>query len=101
VIWFCWRNGFHWQGILLALWRPGLNPRPVHVDFWWTGVALEQAFPKVQGNSLREFQPLRYSRRGGHAEGEYVNIGRETQVSVPPYRCSICPPLVTRQMSIL
>ena len=27
--------------------------------------------------------------------------GETLQVSVLPYRCSICPPLVTRQMSIL
>ena len=31
-----------------------------------------------------------------------ISIGRESlQVSVLPYRCSICAPLVTRQMSIL
>jgi hypothetical protein len=47
VIWFCWYNGFHWQDILYTLWRPGLNPRPVHVDLWWTGLAVEQAFLKV------------------------------------------------------
>ena len=30
-----------------------------------------------------------------------ISIGRESvQVSVLPYRCSICAPLVTRQMSI-
>ena len=97
---------------------------------------------------LRDFRPLRYSSRDGHAEEEHVNRGRETpsfcptlqvldmstlgdaadvnpvlkflqhiglvtpkgsmstegetlQVPVLPYRFSICPPLVTRQMSIL
>ena len=29
--------------------------------------------------SLREFRPLRYSSRNGHAEGEHVNRGRGTQ----------------------
>ena len=28
--------------------------------------------------SLREFRPLRYSSRDGHAEGEHVNRGRDT-----------------------
>jgi len=59
----------------------------------------------TQGNSfksLRDFRPLRFSSRDGHTEGEHVNRGRETlQVSVLPWRCSICPTLVTQQMSIL
>ena len=57
----------------------------------------------IQGNSksLRDFRPLRYSRRDGHAEGERGNRGETLQVSVLPYRCSICPLLVTQQMSIL
>ena len=57
---------------------------------------------RVIHKSLRDFQPLRYSNRDGHAQGEHVNRERETlQVSVLPYRCSIRPPLVTRQISIL
>ena len=45
---------------------------------------------RVIHKSLRDFRPLRYSSRDGHAEGEHVNIGRDTPVSVLPYRCSIC-----------
>ena len=117
---------------------------------------------RIIRKSVRDFRPLRYSSRDGHAEGEHVNRGRDTlsfcptlqvldmstlgdaadvdpvikflphtlspsgiydlcstltgivtpngsmstegetlQFSVLPYRCSICPPLVTRQMSIL
>ena len=33
--------------------------------------------------------------------GSMSTEGETLQVSVLPYRCSICPPLVTRQMSIL
>ena len=50
--------------------------------------------------SLREFRPLRYCSRNFHAEGEHVNRGRGTPIFCP-HRFSICPPLVTRQMSIL
>ena len=34
-------------------------------------------------------------------KGSMSTEGETLQVSVPPYMCSICPPLVTRQMSIL
>jgi len=34
-------------------------------------------------------------------KGSMSTEGETLQVSVVPYRCSICPPLVTRQMSIL
>ena len=37
---------------------------------------------KVIHKSLRDFRHLRYSNRGGHAEGEHVNRGRDT-----PYFC--------------
>ena len=47
---------------------------------------------RVIPKTLRDFRPLRYSSRDGHAEGEHVNRGRDIQVSVLPYRCSICPP---------
>ena len=33
---------------------------------------------RVNYKSLRDFRPLRYSRRDGHAEGEHVNRGRDT-----------------------
>ena len=32
---------------------------------------------RVIHKSLRDFRPLRYSSRDGHAEGEHVNRGRE------------------------
>ena len=56
---------------------------------------------RVIHKSVRDFRPLRYSSRDSHADGEHVNRGRDTQISVLRYRCSICPPLVTRQMSNL
>ena len=33
---------------------------------------------RVIRKSLRDFRPLRYSSRDGHAEGEHVNRGRDT-----------------------
>ena len=33
---------------------------------------------RVIHKSLRDFRPLRYSSRDGHAEGEHVNRGRYT-----------------------
>ena len=56
---------------------------------------------RVIRKSLRDFRPLRYSSRDGHAEGECVNRGRDTPSFCPTLQCSISPPLVTRQMSIL
>jgi hypothetical protein len=41
--------------------------------------------------SLWDVRPLWYSCRDGHAEGEHVNRGRDSQVSVLPYRCSLYP----------
>ena len=43
--------------------------------------------------SLRDFRPLRYSSRDGHAEGEHVNRGRDTQ--------TFCPTLQVLDMSTL
>ena len=51
--------------------------------------------------SLRDFRPLRYSSRDGHAEGEHVNRGRDTPSFCPAthvqrvwqeldYRIDIC-----------
>jgi len=67
-------------------------------DFFSSGKYREQTEElvikyRVIHNSLRDFRHVRYSSRDGHAEGKHVNRGRETlQVSVLPYRCSICPP---------
>ena len=33
---------------------------------------------QVIQKSFRDFRPLRYSSRDGHAEGEHVNRGRDT-----------------------
>jgi hypothetical protein len=33
--------------------------------------------------SLRDFRPLRYSSRDGHAEGDHVNRGRDTPTFCP------------------
>ena len=45
---------------------------------------------RVIHKSLRDFRPLRYSSRDGHAEGEHVNRGRDT----PSY----CPTLQVLDM---
>ena len=38
---------------------------------------------RVIRKSVRDFRPLRYSSRYGHAEGEHVNRGRETPIFFP------------------
>ena len=48
---------------------------------------------RVIHQSLRDFRPLRYSSRDGHAEGEHVNRGRD----IP----SFCPSLQVLDMSTL
>ena len=45
---------------------------------------------RVIHKSLRDFRPLRYSSRDGHAEGEHVNRGRDTP--------SFCPTLQVLEM---
>jgi hypothetical protein len=47
---------------------------------------------RVIHKSLRDFRPLRYSSRDGHAEGQHVNRGRDTP--------SFCPTLQVLDMSI-
>jgi len=56
---------------------------------------------RVIHKSLRDFRPLRYSSRDGQQKWSMSTEGETLQVSFLPYRCSICQPLVTRQMSIL
>ena len=56
---------------------------------------------RVIHKSFRDFRPLRYSSRMVTPKGSMSTEGEKFQVSVLPCRCSICPPLVTRQMSIL
>jgi hypothetical protein len=48
---------------------------------------------RVIHKSLRDFRPLRYSSRNGHAEGEHVNRGRDTP--------SFCPTLQVPDMCTL
>ena len=48
---------------------------------------------RVIHKSLRNFRPLRYSSRDGHAEGEHVNRGRDTP--------NFCPTLQVLDMSTL
>ena len=48
---------------------------------------------RVIHKSLRDFRPLQYSSRYGHAEGEHVNRGRDTS--------SFCPTLQVLDMCIL
>jgi len=48
---------------------------------------------RVIHKSLRDFRPLRYSNRDGHAEGEHVNRG----TGIP----SFCPTLQVLDMSTL
>jgi len=48
---------------------------------------------RVIRKSLRDFRPLRYSSRDGHAEGEHVNRGRDT--------LSFCPTLQVLDMSTI
>jgi hypothetical protein len=48
---------------------------------------------RVIHKSLRDFRPLRYSSRDGHAEGEHVNRGRDT--------ASFCPTLQVLDMCTL
>jgi hypothetical protein len=48
---------------------------------------------RVIHKSLRDFRPLRYSSREGHAEGERINRGRDTP--------SLCPTLQVLDMCTL
>ena len=69
---------YHAQKHLLSL--SGNEPR-IHTIY------------RVIHKFLRDFRPLRYSSREGHAEGEHVNRGRDTP--------SFCPTLQVRHMSTL
>jgi hypothetical protein len=54
---------------------------------------LTESLYRVIHKSLRDFRPLRYSSRDGHAKGEHVNRGRDTP--------SFCPTLQMLDMSTL
>ena len=48
---------------------------------------------RIIHTSLRDYRPLRYSSQDGHAEGEHVNRGRDTQ--------TFCPTVQVLEMSFL
>jgi hypothetical protein len=45
---------------------------------------------RVIHKPLRDFRPLRYSSRDGHAEGEHVNRGRDTPSFCPTLQLLLC-----------
>ena len=55
--------------------------------------AMDIPLYRVIHKSLREFRPLRYSSRDGHAEGKHVNRGRDNT--------SFCPTLQVLDISTL
>jgi len=55
----------------------GYNCCPKFIDFVVEYIAYIYIQRFIR-KSLRDFRPLRYSSRDGHAEGEHVNRGRET-----------------------
>jgi hypothetical protein len=104
----CWGMRRNWLQLVFRNCSTG-HPTPLHIlsskfVLTWTESGRWIAwgiYRVIYTKSLRDFRTLRYRSRDGHAEGEHVNRGKTLQVSVLLYRCSICPPLVTRQMSIL
>ena len=63
------------------------------VVFYYSAVACPAAQYRIIHKSLRDFRPLRCSSRDGHAQGEHVYRGRDTQ--------SFCPTLQVLDMSTL
>ena len=69
-----------------------------HQHIWYMGeLVVSMGCPRqnvlkyrVIGKSFRDFRPLRYSSRDGHAEEEYVNRKRDTP--------SFCPTLQVLDM---
>ena len=47
---------------------------------WYTACVIKY---RVIHKYLRDFRPLRYSSRDGHAEGDHVNRGRDTRSFYP------------------
>ena len=68
------------------------QPNKIHKfhKFLWYIIA---GIYRVNHKSLRDFRPLRYSSRDGHAEGKHVNRGRDTPI--------FCPTLQVLDMSTL
>ena len=61
-------------GYIGLVWPKELSPEVWHIT---PGTP---CIYRVIYKSLRNFRPLRYSSRDGHAEGEHVNRGRDTPV---------------------
>ena len=61
-----------------------------HIPAWTKPIIWRLCTYRVIHKSLRDFRPLRYSSRDGHAEGEHVNRGRDTP--------SFCPTLQVLDM---
>ena len=76
--------------LLKSLYHPSTKECLLTIDFQ---ANCRQSLYRVIHKSLRDFQPLRYSSRDGHAEGEHVNRGRDTP--------SFCPTLQVLDMSTL
>jgi hypothetical protein len=71
-----------WNAVSLQLFYGSTIYRPVCLFLY-----------RIIHKSLRDVQPLQYSSRDGHAEGEHVNRGRDTP--------SFCPTLQVFDMSFL
>ena len=93
-----------WNSNLLTLWRNLCIARcevqicynttyicwPIAAFFFFSLPVVSVDQYRVIHRSLRDFRPLRYSSRDGHAEGEHVNRGRDTP--------SFCPTLQVLDM---
>ena len=55
-----------------------------HITEAENSIFLVRGIYRVIHKSLRDFRPLRYSSRDGHAEGEHVNRGRRDTPSFCP-----------------
>jgi hypothetical protein len=72
--------------------RRKFGPKRDEVTVEWQTVSAIYIY-RVIHKYLRDFRPLRYSSRDGHAEREYVNRGRDTP--------SFCPTLQVHDMCTL
>ena len=54
------------------------TPRNGEITHWIAHCTITNTTYRVIHKSLRDFRPLRYSSRNGHAQGEHVNRGRDT-----------------------
>ena len=63
-------------------------PPQYHISYKWSYYSTP--LYRVIHKSLRDFRPLRYSSRDGHAERDHVNRGRDTP--------SFCPTLQVLDM---